>query len=57
MGNEYIDIAVKLGCALAAGSLIGLERTFHGRPAGSMPSTSCGFPGTKHLRKRRCGGG
>ena len=34
MENEYIDIAVKLGCALAAGSLIGLERTFHGRPAG-----------------------
>jgi putative Mg2+ transporter-C (MgtC) family protein len=29
-----VDIALRLGAALAAGSLIGLERTFHGRPAG-----------------------
>lgn len=34
MPQEYFDIALKLGCALGAGSLIGLERTFHGRPAG-----------------------
>lgn len=34
MWQEYLDIAVKLACAWAAGSVIGLERTFHGRPAG-----------------------
>ncbi|MGE5514438.1 MAG: MgtC/SapB family protein [Bacteroidota bacterium] len=34
MRQEYIDIAVHLACAWGAGSLIGLERTFHGRPAG-----------------------
>ena len=32
--QEMIDIAIRLASALAAGSLIGLERTFHGRPAG-----------------------
>jgi putative Mg2+ transporter-C (MgtC) family protein len=30
----YVDIAVHLGAAWLAGSLIGLERSFHGRPAG-----------------------
>ncbi len=34
MQQEYFTIALNLGSALAAGSLIGLERTFHGRPAG-----------------------
>ena len=34
MPQEFLDIAVKLGSAWLAGSLIGLERTFHGRPAG-----------------------
>ena len=34
MNSEYIDIALGLGSALAAGSLIGLERSYHGRPAG-----------------------
>lgn len=34
MGQEYLDIALKVGGAWAAGSLIGLERTFRGRPAG-----------------------
>jgi putative Mg2+ transporter-C (MgtC) family protein len=34
MPQEFIDIAIALMSALAAGSLIGLERTFHGRPAG-----------------------
>jgi putative Mg2+ transporter-C (MgtC) family protein len=29
-----IDIAIRLASALGAGSLIGLERSFHGRPAG-----------------------
>ena len=34
MRQEYIDIAIHLGSAWVAGSLIGLERSFHGRPAG-----------------------
>lgn len=34
MQNQYFDIALHLIVALAAGSLIGLERTFSGRPAG-----------------------
>ncbi len=32
--NEILQIAGHLGAALVAGSLIGLERTFNGRPAG-----------------------
>src|SRR5690554_6359407 len=31
---HYLDIAAHLGAAWLAGSLIGLERSFHGRPAG-----------------------
>lgn len=34
MTQDSIDIAIRLFGALAAGSLIGLERSFHGRPAG-----------------------
>ena len=34
MQQEYFTVALHLGSALAAGSLIGIERTFHGRPAG-----------------------
>lgn len=34
MPQDYIDIAIRLLSAWAAGSLIGLERSFHGRPAG-----------------------
>jgi putative Mg2+ transporter-C (MgtC) family protein len=34
MTEDMIDIAIRLASALAAGSLIGLERSFHGRPAG-----------------------
>ena len=34
MNTEFFDIALTLGSALAAGSLIGLERSYHGRPAG-----------------------
>ncbi len=34
MPQDYLDIAVKLGSAWLAGSLIGLERTFLVRPAG-----------------------
>jgi putative Mg2+ transporter-C (MgtC) family protein len=32
--QDLVDIAVRLGAALAAGGLIGFERSFHGRPAG-----------------------
>jgi putative Mg2+ transporter-C (MgtC) family protein len=34
MANTYSVIAAHLMLSLAAGGLIGLERTFHGRPAG-----------------------
>ncbi len=34
MGSHYLEIAGHLGVAWLAGSLIGLERSFHGRPAG-----------------------
>src|SRR5512146_147895 len=34
MTEDQIAIAVNLGAAWAAGGLIGLERSFHGRPAG-----------------------
>ena len=34
MISDYPDILLALISALAAGSLIGLERTYHGRPAG-----------------------
>lgn len=32
--QHYLEIAMHVGAAWAAGSLIGLERSFHGRPAG-----------------------
>ena len=34
MTHDSIDIAIRLAGALAAGSLLGFERSFHGRPAG-----------------------
>jgi putative Mg2+ transporter-C (MgtC) family protein len=34
MTEEHLAILIHLGTALLAGTLIGLERTFHGRPAG-----------------------
>jgi putative Mg2+ transporter-C (MgtC) family protein len=34
MASEYLEIAVRLVAALFAGGLIGLERSYHGRPAG-----------------------
>jgi putative Mg2+ transporter-C (MgtC) family protein len=34
MGQEYLEILFRLVAALAAGSLIGLERSHRGRPAG-----------------------
>ena len=34
MDPVYIEITVRLCCALGVGGLIGLERSYHGRPAG-----------------------
>jgi putative Mg2+ transporter-C (MgtC) family protein len=34
MPQEYTDITIRLFTALAAGAFIGLERSYHGRPAG-----------------------
>ena len=34
VAQDLIDIALRLGAALAAGGLIGFEQSFHGRPAG-----------------------
>ena len=34
MTGEHVAIVVHLGTALMAGALIGLERSYHGRPAG-----------------------
>ena len=34
MSPEYLEIVLVIGGALLAGSLIGLERSYHGRPAG-----------------------
>jgi len=34
MGDEYLTILIRLSAALGAGALIGLERTYYGRPAG-----------------------
>ncbi len=34
MSQHYLQIALNLAAALAAGSLIGFERDYHGRPAG-----------------------
>ncbi|WP_142847392.1 MgtC/SapB family protein [Telmatospirillum sp. J64-1] len=34
MPQDYVEMALHLAAAWAAGSLIGLERSFHGRPAG-----------------------
>jgi uncharacterized membrane protein YhiD involved in acid resistance len=33
MTEHYIEIAVRLLIALAAGGFIGLKRSYHGRPA------------------------
>jgi len=39
MAEEYIEIALRLGVAVAFGGLIGLERSYHGRPAGFRTHT------------------
>ena len=38
MGHEELVIVVRVLGALTVGALIGLERTFHGRPAGFNPT-------------------
>ena len=39
MFAEYVEIGLRLGCALVVGGLIGLERSYHGRPAGFRTHT------------------
>jgi len=39
ISSELLDMTVRLGAALAAGGLIGLERSYHGRPAGFRTHT------------------
>ena len=39
MEREYLTILIHLGSAVAAGGLIGLERAYHGRPAGFRTHT------------------
>lgn len=39
MGDDYINITLHLVAALAAGGVIGLERSFHARPAGFRTHT------------------
>src|SRR5215211_6445967 len=34
MGHEELVILARIGAALSVGGIIGLERSFHGRPAG-----------------------
>jgi putative Mg2+ transporter-C (MgtC) family protein len=34
MDRDYYEIALRLAAAMAAGAFIGLERSYHGRPAG-----------------------
>jgi putative Mg2+ transporter-C (MgtC) family protein len=37
--NDYLEISLRLLTALAIGSLVGLERSYHGRPAGFRTHT------------------
>jgi len=39
MDSHLIDVVMRLGAALAAGSMIGMERSYHGRPAGFRTHT------------------
>jgi putative Mg2+ transporter-C (MgtC) family protein len=36
MNQEYLDILRHLLASVAAGGVIGFERSFHGRPAGEV---------------------
>ena len=44
MATEYATITAHLLAALLAGGMIGLERSFHGRPAGFRTTRSCVSP-------------
>jgi putative Mg2+ transporter-C (MgtC) family protein len=39
MSDEVLNIVLRLAAAVAAGGIIGLERTYHGRPAGFRTHT------------------
>lgn len=39
MGGDYLEICLRLGAALVVGGLIGMERSYHGRPAGFRTHT------------------
>jgi putative Mg2+ transporter-C (MgtC) family protein len=39
VNHELLDIAARLGMGLLAGGLIGMERSYHGRPAGFRTHT------------------
>jgi putative Mg2+ transporter-C (MgtC) family protein len=39
ISSELLDMTLRLGAALAAGGLIGMERSYHGRPAGFRTHT------------------
>jgi putative Mg2+ transporter-C (MgtC) family protein len=39
MGEEVVTIVLRLAAAVAAGGIVGLERTYHGRPAGFRTHT------------------
>ena len=41
MTADDIEILARLLAALVGGALIGYERSFHGRPAGSARTRSC----------------
>ena len=39
MGNDYTEIVLRLASAVVVGGLIGIERSYHGRPAGFRTHT------------------
>ncbi len=39
MDQEFVTPTIRLFAAMGAGALIGLERTYHGRPAGFRTHT------------------
>jgi uncharacterized membrane protein YhiD involved in acid resistance len=53
--KEYVDIVEHLLIALAAGGLIGFERSYHGRPAGFRTHTLV-CVASIGIRKRSPGG-
>ncbi len=39
MAGDYLEMCLRLGAALAVGGFIGMERSYHGRPAGFRTHT------------------